>query len=336
MPFDPDSPSTDGSLFGLGHTRDEASVVVVPVPFDATCSYAAGSARAPDAIREASAQVDLHDRRFGPIWRRGLHMLSTDPDIAALSEQTRALAVPLIERGGAVPGDEATVAEIDAACARVESFVHDHAAAILAEGRTPAILGGEHSVSLGAIRACAETTPVGVLQIDAHMDLRDAYDGFQYSHASVMFNAMRLAGVERLVQVGIRDFCEGELAEAERLNAESPARVAVFYDADLADRLFDGQFWDEICSEIVESLPPRVYVTLDIDGLDPSLCAGTGTPVPGGLTFRHLSRLIQELANSDRTVVGFDLVEVAPGDGDWDANVGARVLYRLCALASHR
>jgi len=339
MPFDPDSPATDASLFGLGHTRDQASVVVVPVPFDATCSYRTGSARAPDAIRRASAQVDLHDHRFGPVWRRGVHMLDTDPDIAALSERARTLAVPIIERGGAAPGDEATVGEIDAACARIETFVHDHAAAILAEGKAPAVLGGEHSVSLGAIRACAETAPLGALQIDAHMDLRDSYEGFAQSHASIMHNAMKLPAVERLVQVGIRDYCEGEQAEADRLNTETPARVRTFFDDDLADRLFDGEHWSDICAEIITALPPRVYLTLDIDGLDPSLCPNTGTPVPGGLTFRQLSRLIHELVRSDREVVGFDLVEVAPGptaQGEWDANVGARVLYRLCALASGR
>lgn len=332
MDFDPDSAITNGRLFGLPHTRAESAVVVVPVPFDATCSFGVGSARAPELIREASAQLDLHDRRFGPVWERGVHMLEIDPQIAELSQTTRALAEPIIERGGATPHDAETVAKIDDACARVESFVYEHVASILREQKTPAILGGEHSVSLGAIRACAETGELGVLQIDAHMDLRNAYEGLRYSHASVMHNTARLSGVAKLVQVGIRDYSAGELAEIERLNAERPGRVEVYYDDDLADRLFNGGTWANLCAEIVRSLPDRVYLTLDVDGLDPALCPNTGTPVPGGLTFRQISRLIHELARSGKHVVGFDLVEV--GDSDWDANVGARLLYRLCALAA--
>lgn len=340
MPFDPDAPITNGQLFGLPHTRDEAQVVVVGVPFDATSSYGVGSSAGPAAIREASAQLDLHDRRFGAIWQRGIHMTPTStPAIEKLNADTRALAAPIIERGGPGLNDRNTIELIDNACERVESFVYDHVRAILDDDKTPAVLGGEHAVSEGAIRACAEARgPIGVLQIDAHMDLRESYLGMRYSHASVMHSVMtRRPMVTNLVQVGIRDYCEAEAQLVDQLNRESPGRIEVFYDDDMADHLAEGESWGSMCRRIVSALPERVYVTIDIDGLDPGLCPNTGTPVPGGLNWNQLGVLLDELHRSRSRVVGFDVVEVAPAGeprgGEWDANVGARVLYRMCGVA---
>jgi agmatinase len=164
------------------------------------------------------------------------------------------------------------------------------------------------------------------------MDLRAAYEGFAFSHASIMYNALeRLANIN-LVQVGIRDCSAGEIAYAD-----DSQRVATFFDDDMFDRMAGGASWAQLCAQIVEALPGRVYISADIDGLDPALCPNTGTPVPGGLSFRELSALLAALARSWRTIVGFDLVEVCPGAGrhapEWDANVGARVLYRLCGAA---
>ena len=343
--FDPDAPITNGKLFGLPHTRNEAQVVVVGVPFDATSSNGVGSSAGPAAIRAASAQTDLFDRRFGAVWQRGVHMLEIEDEIVRLTADTRKLTAPIIEKGGPGEHDCAAIDRIDKACERVEAFVHDHVRSILDEDKIPAVLGGEHSVSLGAIRACAEARgPIGVLQIDAHMDLRESYLGMRYSHASVMYNVMTsLPMVTKLWLVGVRDYCEGESVLVDQLNRESPGRVEVFYDDDIADHLAEGESWSTLCRRIVTALPERVYVTVDIDGLDPSLCPNTGTPVPGGLSWAQLSLLFDELHRSRSRVVGFDLVEVSPGDddsggsggrgGEWDANVGARVLYRMCGAA---
>ena len=328
--FDPDAPATPGAgIFGLHCTRDTAGVVLVPVPFDATSSYRTGAALGPDAIRKASVQVDLYDHTLGRIYERGIYMEPTDESIMHLSEQTRAIAEPIIAGGGATDAD--AVQRIDAAGERVNAFVQSHTAAILAESRTPGIVGGEHSVSLGAIRAVAEhfgpASPIGVLQIDAHMDLRDRYHGLRYSHASIMRNVLeQVPGVERIVQVGVRDFGQGELQFANEHD------VRVWYDDELFRKVGSGESFADLCRAIIDDLPERVYVSFDIDGLDPSLCPDTGTPVPGGLSFREAALLLHTLAESDRTVVGFDLVEVCPGQSEWDANVGARILYKLCSL----
>jgi agmatinase len=192
-------------------------------------------------------------------------------------------------------------------------------------------LGGDHSVPFGAIRAHAETYPgLGILHLDAHADLRDAYGGFTWSHASIFHNVMtKIDGVGRLVQVGVRD-----LGQAERdMIASSNGRIVTFYDADLATRKEEGVPFATIADEIVAALPHDVYLSWDIDGLDPTLCPGTGTPVPGGLSWNEAIGLLRALVRAKKRIVGLDLCEVAPGETEWDANVGARLLYKMIGFA---
>ncbi|MEZ6234969.1 MAG: agmatinase [Phycisphaerales bacterium] len=341
MQFDPDAAARpDSGLFGLSCTRDDARVIVLPVPYEATTSYRTGTAKGPDAVLEASHQVDLYDRLFGRVYEKGIHMPEAPAWIRTLSDQTRRIALPLIEKGGAEGGDAAAVQAVDAAGRRIEEHVRSETAAILREGKVPALLGGEHSISFGAIAACAAAHgPIGVLQIDAHMDLRERFEGFETSHASIMHRVITgLPQVTRLVQVGIRDFGEGEWAFAREHGADGgDGRVRVLFDDDIAERTLAGGSFKDLCNEAVGALPDRVYVSFDIDGLDPALCPHTGTPVPGGLSFQQASAVLAALKASGKQVVGFDLVEVAPGpradEPEWDANVGARVLYRLCGVA---
>lgn len=334
MRFDPDAAAAPGAgIFGLPHTRKEAGIVLVPVPWDPTVSYGTGASRGADAIRGASAQVDLYDRRFGRVYERGIFMEEADERVRALSERTRSLCAPLIEKGGADESDAAVVRRIDAAGEELNAVVSERVGRILHERRVPGLVGGEHSVSFGAIRACAEHfNEMGVLQIDAHMDLRDRFEGMAWSHASVMHNVLtRVPRVTRLVQIGIRDFGEGEMD----FGIEQGARVMTCFDDIWAEEVSRGTPFADLCDKAIRALPDRVYVSFDIDGLDPSLCPHTGTPVPGGLSFNDMAMLLFRLRESGKTVVGFDLVEVAPGpEGEWDANVGARVLYKLCGLAA--
>ncbi len=337
MTFDPDAAASGEGIFGLPTTLEEARIVLIPVPFDATTSYRGGTSQGPAAIRRASAQVDLFDLSFGRIYERGIHMIDEDEGIADLSRTTRLLAEPIIERGGAGPQDARRVADIDSACSQVNVKVHRTATGLLREGKIPGVVGGEHAVSYGAILACAEHHPgLGVIQIDAHMDLRERYEGLKWSHASVLRNVMdEVKGVSKLVQVGIRDFAEGERRYAE----QHAGRITTFYDDEVFAEAARGMHFGIVCDRILAGLPEHVYITLDIDGLDPSLCPHTGTPVPGGLSFREVAMLLHRVAASGRRVVGFDLVEVCPGPGagesapEWDANVGARVLYKLCGAA---
>jgi agmatinase len=333
MPFDPDAAGQPGSgIYGLPFTRQESRIVLLPVPFDATTSYGNGTAAGPAAIYDASMQVDLYDRRFGRVYETGIFMEAESEKIATLSARTRKLAEPLIEKGGADEGDHAVVEKINAAGDEVNRFTYEHTRNTLGERKIPGLVGGDHSTPFGAIRACAEHAgQLGILHIDAHMDLRDAYEGFHWSHASIMHNVLkRVPQVTRVVQVGIRDFGEGEMD----FGIEQGQRVHAFYDDQWAEEIAGGAAFTDLARRAVALLPDKVYVSFDIDALDPGLCPHTGTPVPGGLSFNQAAMLLDALKKSAKQVVGFDLVEVCPGpDDEWDANVGARVLYKLCGIA---
>ena len=303
-------------MFGLPYGEAESSVVMIAVPWEPTTSYGAGAAKGPEAIREASRQLDLYDAELHELglarpWVYGLHMTPCDPDIEAWNREACAAA----------RSDTPDVAKVDALSWKMVERVEGRVGALLDAGKIAGVVGGDHSVAYGSIGAASKRGAVGVLHVDAHADLRVDYEGYAHSHASVMHGVLRdFAGVQRLVQIGIRD-----LSAAEAKIIREDPRVHTVFD----HQLHEGRAWP------IDELPPRVWISFDIDGLDPALCPGTGTPVPGGLRFRQAMSLLRALAESGRTIVGFDLVEVAPSPfhGEWDGNVGARILYRLCGAA---
>ncbi len=329
----------DSGLFGLCDSRESAKVIILPVPFDATTSYKRGTADGPAAILRASHQVDLFDRQTGRPYAAGIHLLPEDPRVKEWNGAARQAADPIIAVGGVL--DEATGRTLQAQRQRVNSlqdeltqWVEATVEELLAAGKLVGVLGGDHSVPLGAIRAHARRWPgLGILHIDAHADLRAAYEGFTQSHASIMHNVVtQLPAVARLVQVGLRDVC----AEEVELIAQSGGRIRPFFDAELADARDAGVPWLAQCERIVAELPQTVYISFDIDGLEPALCPHTGTPVPGGLRWNETLSLLAAVVRSGRRIVGFDLTEVAPGPDpadEWDANVGARALYKLIGFA---
>ena len=263
-------------------------------------------------------------------------MLPMDEQLMDLSDALRNKAEEILEamaNGEKVEEHEHLSlhqAEINAGCAAMIDRVHDTTAKLLSEGKKVGLVGGDHSTPLGFIEALADIhDDFGILQIDAHADLRDAYEGFNYSHASIMFNVLKeVPEVTKLVQVGIRDYCDQEL---ELINA-SKGRIVTFFDRDIKNQQYEGATWKSVCDQIVQALPQKVYISFDIDGLDPKLCPNTGTPVPGGFEVEQIYYLFRMLRASGRTIIGFDLNEVCAGDeGDSiDAITGARVLYKLC------
>lgn len=337
--FDPDAAAAPGSgLFGLPERPAEAAVHVHGVPFDATTSYRPGARYGPEAVVAASHQVDLYDRLFGEPYAAGIHYFGDDGTVAGWNAEARRLAQPVIDAGGVALGE---AAEVDALGARLNEHVRARAAETLDAGKLPCVLGGDHAVPFGALAACAARYPgLGVLHFDAHADLRPAYEGFAWSHASIFHNVLaELPGVARLVQVGIRD-----LGGVEAARIAEDERVVTLFDDEWAARRLGGGALEPLVDAHLAHLPGEVYVSFDIDGLDPTLCPHTGTPVPGGLDWSETMLWLQRLVASGRRVVGLDLCEVAtPAGGDptgsgWDAIVGARLLYRLigAALATRR
>lgn len=324
--FDPDVAAQQHAIFGLPCAVEDARVVLLPVPFDATTSYRRGAADGPRAILAASHQVDLFDIEMGSPWKAGIAMLPESAEVRGWSAAARPAAERVMTDG---PGDRDAIALVDTAGEWVNRFVRDSVDRLLSAGKLVGTVGGDHSVPFGAIAAHAERHPgLGILHVDAHADLRHAYEGFAWSHASIMDNVLdQVPAVARLVQVGVRDLC----AEEHDRMLGSAGRVVMWFDAELARERFDGITWSSQVERIVADLPAHVYVSFDVDGLDPQLCPNTGTPVPGGLSFQQANHLLGTVVRSGRQIVGFDLVEVAPGPtGDeWDANVGARLLYKL-------
>ncbi|MBL7784741.1 MAG: agmatinase family protein [Chitinophagales bacterium] len=334
--FDPNGiGNTTGNLYGLPFDYDESAVIIIPVPWEVTVSYSDGTAQAPQAILDASPQLDLFDFDVPNAWQYGIYMLPISQKCVKtngdLREQARKY-IDFLEKGGNVSQQvvmKQHLNHINQECHALKEFVKRQSLTAMSDGKLVGVLGGDHSSPLGLIEAIAEHHgEFGILQIDAHADLRDAYEGFTYSHASIMFNALKLSQVTRLVSVGIRDICEAEVMLAKVSNG----RIVPFYDDEIQRKVhIERQLsWAVYCQEIVAQLPAKVYISFDIDGLDPKMCPHTGTPVAGGLSMAEAMYLLKTVVDSGRQIVGFDLCEVSPAeDNEWDANVGARVLYKL-------
>ncbi len=321
-------------MYGLPFTLEESDTVLIPVPWEVTVSYGGGTAKGPEAILQASYQVDLYDPLVKDAWMKGIAMDELPIDMMAKSDALRALAEKCIEAqaNGAEPDSlKNDIDAIHAGCKWMIDQVYNKCLHYLQQNKHVGLVGGDHSTPLGMIKALGQLNKeFAILQIDAHADLRDAYEGFEFSHASIMFNALKEKAVSKLVQVGIRDYCEEEL----QLIQNSGGRVVTFFDRDIKRAEFNGDSWDRICNRIVATLPQNIYLSFDIDGLDPKLCPNTGTPVAGGFETEQVMYLLEKIVLSGRTIIAFDLNEVGVGETDWDANVAARILYRIANLAA--
>jgi agmatinase len=269
-------------------------VFVLPMPFEATVSYGGGTMAGPEAIIAASQQVELYDREFDaePALDYGVHTLP-------------ALALP--------QEPEAAVNAIAAATAQAASTRK------LVVG-----LGGEHTVSVGFGRGLAQALggPLTLVQIDAHADLRDEYEGSPFSHACI---ARRLVGdntVEQVLQLGIRSVCTEEVAFAR----QNPDRVRIWY----AEEVHAGDWRTELAARLAGK---RVFLTIDVDGLDPAIVPATGTPEPDGLTWVETLDIVRHVCQSAQ-ILGIDCVELAPYPGLHAADFAvAKLLYKTISYA---
>ncbi len=320
----------NGNFFGLPYGIDESDMIIVSVPWDVTTSYSDGTSDGPEAIKDASLQVDLFDENIPNAWDIKIGTLPTDKNLVKHNKRMRKIASDVIDELSSGRVGESLMKEIESvneASEQINEYVYGISNEYLERGKIVGLVGGEHSVPLGLIKALSEKyEDLGILHIDAHADLRAAYEGFTYSHASIMYNVLNeIPNVKAITQVAVRDFCSDEY----EIMTKNP-KVTSFTDSVLSDKKFDGENWKSICDRIIGTLPQKVYVSFDIDGLSPDMCPSTGTPVPGGLSFREADYLLYKLAKSGKEIVGFDLCEVAPSeDNEWDANVGARVLFKL-------
>jgi len=319
-------------IFGLPFSVEESKLVLLPVPWEATVSYRSGASKGPKAILDASQQIDLYDPIYPNGWKEGIAMQDIPTDMYYENMQVCKKTEEYLN--GYLNGnkDEKLLEEINVDCANLNKRVEDVANGLLKEGKIVGIVGGDHSSPFGYFKSLANKyKSFGILYIDAHADLRCAYEGFNYSHASIFHNVLSIPNVSKLVQVGVRDISE---EETNLVNKEKN-RIKLFSDYEIKNDLYKGKSWSKKCDEIIKNLPKEVYISFDIDGLEPSLCSNTGTPVPGGFKIEEIIYLVEKIILTGRKIIGFDLCEVVPGENgdEWDGNVGARVLYKLCLLA---
>jgi agmatinase len=332
--FDPSQPGlSDATIFGLPFSAEQSEIIVIPVPWEVTVSYGAGASKGPDAVLNASFQIDLKHQEFPELWKLGIYLDKAPSELRKKSKKFKKQAAPIIKalESGLILDHHPSLAkdleEINYACSDMVEAVREQTLNWMNKGKKVVLLGGDHSTPLGYYQALAtKYDNFGILHLDAHMDLRIAYEGFTYSHASIMYNALQIPQISKIVQVGIRDFCEQEVEVA--LND----RVLVHTDSDLKQEAFEGKTWQQQCDQIIASLPEKVCISFDIDGMYSWYCPNTGTPVPGGFSFEQAAYLFSRLAETNKEIIGFDLVEVAPGKDDWDGNVGARMLFHMCGV----
>ncbi len=335
--FDPNQAGNpNNNIFGLPTTEEDSKLIILPVPWEVTVSSGAGTSRAAEHVCRASLQVDLFDPDVKEGWKQGYYMKNVDRKILLKSDYLRKeaeLYIDYISKGDAVCDNKfmsKSLKEINEGSKFLNNWVYEQAKALLEKDKLVGLLGGDHSTPLGFFKAVAEKFgDFGILQIDAHCDLRSSYEGFKYSHASVMYNALtEIPQITKLVQVGVRDYCEEEWDYI----CQSNSRVITYFDKKIKELQFEGETWKEIVNQIVDHLPEQILISFDIDGLDPKLCPNTGTPVQGGFETEQVFYLLKKVIDSGRKLIGFDLNEIGIGESCMDANVGARVLFKLCNL----
>ncbi len=334
--FNPNGVGQTGKLFGLPFDQSTSEIIVIPVPWDVTTSFNDGTSKGPKAVLDVSPQIELYMPRIPDAWELGITMLPIHDGWISKNDQARKYAVEYIKylEGADIHLSDKDIdlilRNINVLSKKINDWVYTKSCEILDEEKVPVVLGGDHSSPYGLIKAITQRySGIGVLQIDAHADLRPAYEGFEFSHASIMHNILKFDQISKLVQVGIRDYCE-----LEKEIMDKDIRIDTYYDAAMAKERFEGVSWSNQVDQIIDSLPENIYISLDVDGLEYSNCPTTGTPVPGGLTYNQLIYLFERIMDSNKRILSFDICEVSGRNDGWDAIVGSRLLYFLANITA--
>lgn len=343
-------------IFSQHPSYEEAQCVLLGAPWEVSVSYGSGTVHGPQWIQQAGSQLDFFNPQTKKnISKQGIYFWLAE-SLKKKNDEIRPLALKLIQnqervlQGCSLSSKEAKsfkqdpaeskqthldLQKVNQACEEMVQTVQEKTQKILDDQKLFGLIGGDHSVSEGALLEMGRRYKgnFGLLHLDAHADMRSAYQGFQHSHASVMYNVLHQEHSPcSIVQAGVRDLCE----EEHQLISSHP-RVHCFFDYEIKKQLFEGKTWKALVHSILKKLPNDIYISLDADALSWAYAPNTGCPVPGGLNFNHVSYLLDQIALSKKTIIGFDVVEVSRPQssffGEWDGNVGARLVYQLCELS---
>lgn len=332
MDLKEDTLQADEPLFGNPLSFEDSQLVIIPAPWEPTTSYKGGTSHAPSLIRQASHQMDYFHEVYKDAYPKGIYYKDLNPEIEPLHEKALKVCEDVQEQLTSPEGPNAQFDKnlklANDYSEKFNSIIYNESQEILKAKKIPALFGGDHSCPYGLMKALSENYKEwSILHIDAHFDLRIAYQGFEHSHASIIYNSTQLKNPpSKIAHVGIRDFSESEYNYANTHGHFS------WTDKVLKKREFHGESWLKTVEEILKPLSKNLYISFDIDGMDPQYCPQTGTPVPGGLTYNQATQMIEKVSEHFN-IIGFDLVEVATQPGDyesWDINVGTRMLFELC------
>lgn len=281
------TPDNFGGLLKEHSNYKDANIVILPVPFDKTSTWIKGADKGPQAIIEASKNMELYDiETNSEVYKKGIF---TEKEIIARDSREM----------------------IKKTYGKVKSLLEDKKFVV--------VLGGEHSVSFGTIKAYSDFfKSFSVLHLDAHSDMRDSYEGSKYSHACVMSRVKEIT--EEIVSVGIRSMDSSELKNINRRKT--------FY----ASEIYQSKNW---INKMVRQLSRDVYISIDLDVFDPSIMPSTGTPEPGGLDWYQVINLLENVSRN-RNIVGFDVVELCPSQDKAPDFLAAKLIYKLLSFKKFR
>lgn len=337
--FDPNTITPDnGNYFGIALEPERAALVLLSAPWDATASLRSGSSYAPDAVIEASRYVDFYEPLAPNTWRKGIATAPIDYSIQDLSHRLRSDAEGVIklhdELGISVLDNlmyERRLRRVNEGSAEMNLNLFKQVTRWLKQDKIVGVVGGDQSVTYSTVRALGHKyEKLGVVHIDSKCDMHESYQGFDFSHASTMYNILRdVPQVEKLVAVGVQEFSP---IEWER--ATNDSRVSLYTAQDIWSRQFEGDTWANIVRSIINELPNDVYLSLDIDGLENECSPNRGHLTAGGLGFHRVVYLMERIVASGRRIVGFDITEVVPSiENKAEMRVVARLLFKMCSIA---
>ena len=322
-----------GKIYGNNISEEKASVVLIPVPWETTVSPPSGTARTPAHMLKSSYKINPYNEDYPDYDNTDIAMLPIPKDWVMLSDQLQGIVTGYINSLESATNKKVysansnAIAQINKYCEDLKEYVRKQSIKYLNKDKMVGVVGGDHSVCLGLIEALtSKYKDFGILQVDAQTGLSPYDYGFMYSHKSIMNNVLKIPQITKIVQVGLRDYTKEEVEVIKNSNG----KIVSFFDANLKKQQYEGVFWKDICTNIVKNLPDLVYINFDIDGLDYKLCPGTALPVPGGMDFSQAIFLIKAIVEAGKTIIGFDLCEVAAGEQiDWDISVANRLMYNI-------
>ncbi len=334
--FNPNNMAIPNRIFGLPHNKEEAKIHIIGFPSAITVSGGEGAEFGPMGILDGSLQIELFNKNYPQnAWLPGIFMYPINKKFIRISLRGRKNFQRMINLMGEKNDFDAKkqikelAKKVDENCNFLHQVQEREVAAALKKNKIVGFIGGCHSSMFAAIKAHASIyKSFTILHFDAHHDLRKAYEGVKYSHASIMYNVLEnIPQVKKIVSVGIRSYGEDEYKYAK----ENKKRIKTFYADDVIGFNYN-KVWKLFLKQIVLSISTKeVYISFDIDCFEPYLCPSTGTPVPGGFNMWQTKQLIDVVANKKK-IIGFDLSEVVPKTRI-DKVVAAEVLYHLCVRA---